>query len=52
MIFKVQGSKCIFCETYSMSSMFDPFFMLVPLLSISSFHKKSKLIGLQLGLNR
>jgi hypothetical protein len=31
--------------------MFDIFFILVPFLSITHFHKKSKLIGFQLGLN-
>jgi hypothetical protein len=51
MIFKVQKPNHIFCEIYDMTSMFDVVFISVPLLSISSIHKKSKLIDMQLELN-
>jgi hypothetical protein len=50
-ILKIQGLKCIFCETYDTSPMFDTFFISVPLLSIPLFHKKLKSIGFQLELN-
>jgi hypothetical protein len=51
MIFKVEGSKCIFCKTYGTPPMFDIFFISVPLLSILPFHKKLKSISLRLKLN-
>ena len=38
-IFKVQLSKCIFCETYDMPPMFDIFFIPVPLLVVPPFHE-------------
>jgi hypothetical protein len=48
MIFKVQGPKCIFYETYGTPPMFDAFFISVHFLSISPFHKKSKAIRTKL----
>jgi hypothetical protein len=51
---KYWGNKSvyIFCETHGISPVFDALFTLVPLLSILSFHNKSKSIGLQLGLSQ
>jgi hypothetical protein len=51
MIFKVEGSKCIFCKTYGTPPMFDIIFISVHLLSILPFHKKLKSIGFRLRLN-
>ena len=42
MIFKLQGSKCIFYETYDTPLVLDGFVISVRLLSISPFIKKSR----------
>jgi len=50
-IFEVEGSKYIFCKIYSTLSIFCTFFISTSHLSILFFHKKLKLIDLQLELN-
>ena len=42
MIFKLQGSKCIFYETYDTPLVLDAFVISVRFLSISPFIKKSR----------
>jgi len=50
MLFLKFEDQSVSCETYGTPLMFRVFFVLVCLLLISSFHKKSKSIGFQLKL--